>query len=60
MEPKFDQLLSAKIKRLSKSTVSLDEPTLSNSNTVGVESSEIIMTSSSKTDHPDMIKVADK
>jgi hypothetical protein len=60
MEPKFDQMLSAKIKRLSKSTVVLDQPTLSNANTVGVESAETILTSTSKAEHSDMIKVGDK
>lgn len=60
MEPKFDQLLSAKIKRLGKSTVMLDEPTLSNANTVGVSSNDLILTSSSHTQHPDAVKVGEK
>lgn len=60
MEPRFDQLLSAKIKRLGKSTVVLDEPTLSNANTVGVSSSDLILTSSSQTQHPDTVKVGEK
>lgn len=60
LDPKFDQLLSAKIKRLGKSTTVLDEPVLSNANSVGVSSKELILTSSSHTQHPDAIRVGDK
>ena len=60
MEPNFEQLLSSKIKRLGKSTVVLDEPTLWSSYSVGVSTSEVILTSSSHTQHMDAVKVGDK
>jgi hypothetical protein len=60
MEPKFDQLLSAKVKRLGKFATSLEEPVFSNANSVGVSSGELILTSSSHTPHPDAVKIGDK
>jgi len=60
MEPKFDQLLSAKIKRLGRFATNLDDPTFSNSSSAGVLTNEVILTTSSHTYHHDAVKVGDK
>lgn len=60
MEPKFDQLLSAKIKRLGKSIVETSEAIFSNANSVGQTSNDIVFSSSSHTYHPNAVKVGDK
>ena len=60
MEIKFDQLLSAKIKRLGKFGLNLDEPTVGNLSSAGKLSNETIMTTSSHTYHHDAVKIGDK
>jgi hypothetical protein len=60
MEPKFDQLLSAKIKRLGKATTVLSDPTMMDPNTGEITSPDIILTSSSHTQHPDAVRHGDK
>ena len=60
MEQKFDQLMSAKIKRLGKFATSLDEPTFNSSDDSGLLSNEVIFTTSSHTYHYDAVKVGDK
>ena len=60
MDTKFEQLLTAKIKRLGKSTTVLSTPTFSSYNKVGLETVDPILTSNSHTDHPEAVKIGDK
>lgn len=60
MDPKFDQLLSAKIKRLGKFGTNINEATFGNASSAGELTKETILTSSSHTYHHDAVKVGDK